>query len=92
MRGVFLGLTIARDNAGPDNPRQPTIDITGMENRRSLPFRSLLLGAAWLAAVPAGCVHLPPTVKAEMERTEQPADNNFARDARATQSHANAAK
>ena len=33
-----------------------------------------------LALVAGGCVHLPPEVKAEMERSAESASNNFARD------------
>ena len=58
-----------------------------MKNLR-WPLIVLSLGVA------TGCVHLPPTVKAELERAERPADNNFAREPEAppAQAHAHAAK
>jgi PBP1b-binding outer membrane lipoprotein LpoB len=34
-----------------------------------------------LAVVAAGCVHLPPEVKAEMKPSAEPGQNNFGRDA-----------
>ncbi|MDP2322784.1 MAG: hypothetical protein Q8N51_02010 [Gammaproteobacteria bacterium] len=39
-----------------------------------------LPGMILLALVAGGCVHLPPEVKAEMERSTEPASNNFAQD------------
>jgi hypothetical protein len=38
-----------------------------------------LLAIVLLALAGSACVHLPPPVKAEMERSAEPADNNFAR-------------
>ena len=34
-----------------------------------------------LTLIASGCVHLSPEVKAEMKRSAEPGDNNFARDA-----------
>lgn len=66
--------------------------ITGMIDRQNFWFQSLLPGLAVLVVAAAGCVHLPPTVKVEMQRAEQAADNNFARDSEATPPQTHASK